>query len=37
MGFCATLLSSLRRESFEFLSDLIRTGIERGNWTRPLT
>ena len=30
MGFCATLLSSLRRESFEFLSDLIRTGIERG-------
>ncbi len=30
MGFCAKLLSSLRRESFEFLSDLIETGIERG-------
>ena len=29
LGFCSTLLASLRRESFEFLSDLIRTGIER--------
>jgi len=30
MGFCSKLLSSLRRESFEFLSELIITGIERG-------
>lgn len=30
MGFCAKLLSSLRRESFEFLSELITTGMERG-------
>ncbi|MBW2095724.1 MAG: TetR/AcrR family transcriptional regulator, partial [Deltaproteobacteria bacterium] len=27
MGFCSKLLSSLRRESFEFLSELIITGI----------
>lgn len=30
MEFCSRLLSSLRRESFEFLSELIATGIERG-------
>jgi TetR/AcrR family transcriptional regulator len=30
LGFCSRMLASLRRESFEFLSQLISTGIERG-------
>jgi len=30
LGFCSRMLASLRRESFEFLSQLITTGIERG-------
>jgi len=30
LGFCSRMLSSLRKESFEFLSDLIKTGIRRG-------